>query len=384
MMKMKKAIIGVVIVVLIIIVYGYMSRKKPPPPEQRGVPVLVGKAVQKTMPIIVESIGTVEAYNTVTIISRVMGQLLKIHFKEGQDVRKGESIFTIDPGPYKEKLKNAEAKLAQDMAQLQYNESEAKRYAFLLEKGAVSKSDFENKQTLAATYEAIVKADRADVENARLQLDYCYIRSPLDGRTGTYGVHEGTMVKDNDTKLAVVNQITPIYVKFSVPEKQLFEIRKYMAKGSLKVKVNLTGIKENVPEGILSFIDNTVDPATGMILLKATFPNKDKFLWPGQFVNVVLQLAQEPNAIVVPAPAVQISQGGSYVFVVKPDNKVEFRLVTAERTIGDETVLSKGVSPGETVVTDGHLKLKDGFPVEIRESLLSGNSKTQNPQDSKK
>ncbi|MCX5802646.1 MAG: efflux RND transporter periplasmic adaptor subunit [Proteobacteria bacterium] len=384
MMKNKKIIIAVIVVALIVVVYGYMSKKKPPPPEQRGVPVLVGKAVQKTMPVIVESIGTVEAYNTVTIISRVMGQLLKIHFKEGQDVRKGESIFTIDPGTYKEKLKNAEAKLAQDLAQLQYNESEAKRYAFLLEKGAVSKSDFENKQTLAATYEAIVKADRADVENARLQLDYCYIRSPLDGRTGTYGVHEGAMVKDNDTKLAVVNQITPIYVKFSVPEKQLSEIRKYMAKGSLKVKVNLTGIKENVPEGILSFIDNTVDPATGMILLKATFPNKDKFLWPGQFVNVVLQLAQEPNAIVVPAPAVQISQGGSYVFVVKPDNKVEFRLVTAERTIGDETVLSKGVSPGETVVTDGHLKLKDGFPVEIRESLLSGNSKTQNPQDSKK
>jgi multidrug efflux system membrane fusion protein len=384
MMKNKKIIIAVIVVALIVVVYGYMSKKKPPPPERKGVPVLVGKAVQKTMPIIVESIGTVEAYNTVTIISRVMGQLLKIHFKEGQDVRKGESIFTIDPGTYKEKLKNAEAKLAQDLAQLQYNESEAKRYAFLLEKGAVSKSDFENKQTLAATYEAIVKADRADVENARLQLDYCYIRSPLDGRTGTYGVHEGAMVKDNDTKLAVVNQITPIYVKFSVPEKQLSEIRKYMAKGSLKVKVNLTGIKENVPEGILSFIDNTVDPATGMILLKATFPNKDKFLWPGQFVNVVLQLAQEPNAIVVPAPAVQISQGGSYVFVVKPDNKVEFRLVTAERTIGDETVLSKGVSPGETVVTDGHLKLKDGFPVEIRESLLSGNSKTQNPQDSKK
>jgi multidrug efflux system membrane fusion protein len=384
MMKMKKAIIGVVIIVLILIVYGYLSKKKPPPPERKGVPVLVGKAVQKTMPVIVEAIGTVEAYNTVTIISRVMGQLLKIHFKEGQDVRKGESIFTIDPGTYKEKLKNAEARLAQDIAQLKYNEAEAKRYAYLLEKGAVSKSDFENKQTLAATYEAIVKADRADVENVRLQLDYCYILSPLDGRTGTYGVHEGTMVKDNDTKLAVVNQITPIYVKFSVPEKQLSEIRKYMAKGSLKVKVNLTGIKENVPEGILSFIDNTVDPATGMILLKATFPNKDKFLWPGQFVNVVLQLAQEPNVIVVPAPAVQISQGGSYVFVVKPDNKVEFRLVTAERTIGDETVLSKGVSPGETVVTDGHLKLKDGFPVEVRESLLSGNSKTQNPQDSKK
>ena len=243
--------------------------------------------------------------------------------------------------------------------------------------GGVSKSEYENKQTLAASYEAIIKGDRANVENARLQLDYCYIRAALDGRTGTYGVHEGTMVRENETKLAVINQITPVYVKFSVPEKYLFEIRKYMVKEQLKVKANIPGSKENIQEGVLTFIDNAVDSSTGMILLKATFPNKDKALWPGQFVNVSLQLAVEPEAIVVPAKAVEIGQKGAYIFVVKPDKKVEYRIVTVDRTIGDETVVSKGVKPGETVVTDGQLKLKDGFPVEIRESLLPANKNVQ-------
>jgi multidrug efflux system membrane fusion protein len=181
-----------------------------------------------------------------------------------------------------------------------------------------------------------------------------------------------------------VNQITPIYVKFSVPEKQLPEIRKFMARKTLKVKALPTALKEGAVEGILAFVDNAVDTTTGMITLKATFPNKDKFLWPGQFVNVTLELSLEEDAVVVPAQAVQISQSGSYVFVVKQDNKVEYRPVTVERAIGDETVLSKGVTPGETVVTDGHLKLKDGYPVEIRESLTQGNPKTQNPQDNKK
>ncbi|MCX5798127.1 MAG: efflux RND transporter periplasmic adaptor subunit, partial [Proteobacteria bacterium] len=314
---------------------------------------------------------------TVTFYSRIMGQLLKIHFKEGQDVKKGEPLFTIDPAPYQEKLKNAEAKLAQDEAQLKYNEAEAKRYAYLVGKGAVSQSDFESKQMLAATSGAIVKADRADVDNARLNLEYCYIRAPFDGRTGAYGVNEGTMVKDNDTKLTVINQITPVYVKFSVPEKQLSEIRKYMTSGALKVQCNPSGLQEKSSDGTLSFIDNTVDSATGMIMLKGTFPNKERSLWPGQFVNVVLQLTQEQNAVVVPARAVQMSQSGPYIFVVKSDMKVEYRLVTVLRTIGDETVISKGVKPDEVVVTDGQLKLKDGFPVEIKESLSTVKTETQ-------
>ena len=238
----------------------------------------------------------------------------------------------------------------------------------------------------------------ADVENAKLQLAYCFIASPIEGSTGGYLAHEGTMVKDNDTKLTVVNQIMPINVKFSVPEKQLPEIRKYMAQKSLKVKVFPPAMKENAVEGTLSFIDNAVDATTGMISLKGVFPNKDKFLWPGQFVNVVLELSVEADAVVVPARAVQISQGGSYVFVVKPDKTVEYRIVTAERTIGEETVIKKGVTHGETLITDGHLKLKDGFPVEIRDGLLPNrvnqeaqakqavpaNAKTEEQQDNKK
>ncbi|MCX5812242.1 MAG: efflux RND transporter periplasmic adaptor subunit [Proteobacteria bacterium] len=368
-MKSKKVTIIVIVIVLVIAGYFALSKKKPPPPVKHSVPVLAGKAVQKTMPLIIEAIGSVEANNSVTIYSRVVGLLQKIHFKEGQDVQKGDLIFTLDPAPFKEKLRNAEAKLAQDTAQLKYNESEAKRYAFLMEKGAVSKSDFENKQTLAATQEAIVNGDKADADNARLNVDFCYIRAPLTGRTGAYIVHEGTMIKDNDTKLAVINQIIPIYVKFSVAEKQLPDIRKYMASNKLKVRAFTPGFQDKTLEGTLSFIDNTVDPATGMIMLKATFANKDKFLWPGQFVNIVLQLTEEPNSIVVPAAAVQISQSGSYIFVVKPDKKVEYRLVTVSRTIGNETVITKGILADETVVTDGQLKLREGFPVEIRDFL---------------
>lgn len=368
-MKTKKAIIIVIVIVLFIAGYLFLTKKKPPPPAMHGVPVLAGKAVQKTMPVIIEAIGTVEALNGITVYSRVVGQLVKIHFKEGQDVRKGDLIFTIDPGPYQEKLKTAEAKLAQDTAQLKYNEAQAKRYAYLFEKGAVSRTDYENNQTMAVTQEAIVKADRADVDNAHLNLEFCYIRAPYTGRTGAYGVNIGTMIKDNDTKLAVLNQITPIYVKFSVPEKQLLEIKQFMTKAPLKVKAIIPDMKENIPEGTLTFIDNTVDPTTGMIMLKGVYQNTDKMLWPGQFVNVVLELAQETNAVVVPIQAVQISQSGQYVFIIKPDNKVEHRIVAVSRTIGDEAVISKGVNAGETVVTDGHLKLKDGFPVEIRDSL---------------
>jgi len=368
-MKSKKATIIVIIIVLVIAGYYVLSKKKPAPPVQQGVPVLAGKAIQKTMPVIIEAIGSVEAYNSITVYSRVVGQLQKIHFKEGQDVQKGDLIFTIDPAPFKEKLKNAEAKLAQDTAQLKFNEAEAKRYAFLMEKGAVSKSDYENRQMLAVTQQAIVNADKADVDNARLNVDFCYIRAPFTGRTGVYIVHEGTMIKDNDTKLAVINRITPIYVKFSVAEKQLPDIRKYMASNKLKVRTSVPGFQDKIQEGVLVFIDNTIDPATGMIVLKASFANEDKFLWPGQFVNIALQLTEEQNAIVVPSAAVQISQNGSYIFIVKPDKKVEYRLVTVSRTIGDEKVITKGIIAGDIVVTDGQLKLRDGFPVEIRDSL---------------
>lgn len=366
----KKIVILIVVIIVCFLGYRLFFKKKPQAPVAHTVPVLVAKAVQKTMPVQIEQIGTVEAYNSITIYSRVMGQLKKIHFKEGQDVNQGDMLFTIDPAPFEEKLRASEARYAQNLAQLQFNESQAKRYQFLFEKGAVSKADYENQMTLAKTQEAIVKADKAEVDNAKTNLSYCFIRAPISGRTGQYGVREGTMVKENDTKLTVINQISPVYVRFSVPEKQLFEIREHLKKGDLKVKASVPGFKEKTQEGTLTFIDNTVDPNTGMILLKATFPNKEKFLWPGQFVNVTLKLYDEPDAVVVPAQAVQIAQDAYYTFIVKLDKKAEYRIVSVSRTIGNETIISKGIKPGETVVTDGHLKLKDGVPVEIRDSIM--------------
>jgi len=376
----KKIIIFIVIIVVCFVGYKTLFRKKPQPPAVHAVPVLVAKALQKTMPVQIEQIGTVEAYNSISIYSRVMGQLKKIHFQEGQDVTQGDMLFTIDPVPFEERLRAAEAKYSQDLAQLQFNESQAKRYQFLFEKGAVSRADYENQITLARTQEAIVKADKAEVDNAKTNLGYCFIKAPVSGKTGQFYVREGTMVKENDTKLTVINQITPVYVRFSVAEKQLPEIRQHMKKGALKVKVSVPGFKEEIQDGTLTFIDNTVDPNTGMILLKATFGNKEKFLWPGQFVKVTLKLYDEPDAVVIPNQAVQIAQDAYYTFIVRPDNRAEYRTIAVSRIIGDETVITKGIKPGETVVTDGHLKLIDGAPVEIRDSIAPktlNNSKTE-------
>jgi multidrug efflux system membrane fusion protein len=368
---MKK--IAVVVLVVIIVAVGayFLLKKKPPPPAPQAVPVLAGKAVQKSLPVLVDAIGTVDAYKSVTVYSRVVGQLQKIHFKEGQDVRKGDMLFTIDPAPFREKLRQAEARLAQDEAQFKYAQAEAERYKYLVERGAVSKSDHENKQTIASTQEALVRADKSAVDEAKVNLEYCSITSPMDARTGSHSVYEGVMVKDNDTKLVTLNQISPAYVKFSVSEKQLPEIRKFMGAGTLKVTASPPGIKDKAAEGTLSFMDNAVDSATGMIVLKATFLNGDRFLWPGQFVTVSLRLTTESNVTVVPSRAVLQGQKGAYVFVVGPKGTAELRTVEAGRTVGEETVVTKGVKPGETLVTDGQLKLRDGFPVQIKESLTS-------------
>jgi len=365
----KKIIIFIVIIVMCFAGYKLFFKKRPQTPVAHAVPVLVAKAVQKTMPVQINQIGTVEAIKSIIIYSRVMGQLKNIHFQEGQDVNREDMLFTIDPKPFEDKLRAAEAKYSQSLAQLQFNESQAKRYQFLFEKGAVSKADYENQITLAKTQEAIVKADKAELDNAKTNLSYCFIKAPVSGKTGQYGVREGTMVKENDTKLTVINQIAPVYVRFSVAEKELPVVRERLNKGHLKTLVSAPGLKEKTQEGTLTFIDNTVDPQTGMILLKATFSNKDRLLWPGQFVNVTLKLFDEPDAIVVPNEAVQIAQDTYYTFVVKPDNKVEYRAIAVSRTIGNETVITKGIKPGEIVVTDGHLKLRDGFTVEIRDSI---------------
>ncbi|HOK06079.1 MAG TPA: efflux RND transporter periplasmic adaptor subunit [Syntrophales bacterium] len=338
----------------------------PPPPPA----VLAAKVVRKDVPLAVPAIGTVEAYRTISVYPRVTGQILKIHFREGEDVRQGQPLFTIDPAPFRERLRQAEAKLARSMAQREYNDQEAKRYAFLLEKGAVSKSEADRYRTDAAAYDASVKADRAEVEDARLNLSHCFVNAPFAGRTGTYGVNIGTVVRANETTLTTLNQISPVYVRFSIPEAHLQATRRYLREGSVAVLVGphktFTG---NETVGRLVFIDNTVDPATGMILMKGEFANRDRGLWPGQFVNVSLRLTTLKEAVVCPVRAVQTGDKGRYVFVVNPDMTAEVRPVVVERTQGEEAVIAEGLKGEETVITDGHLKVRPGGKVEIKDVL---------------
>jgi len=355
---------------MMILATGTGCTKKAPEHAFPPATVLAAKATQKNMPLTISAIGTVEAFKSVPIYSLVGGRLLQIHFKEGQDVRQRQLLFTIDPAPYRERLRQAEGRLAKDTALMKFNDAEAKRYAFLYEKGAVSKSEADKYRTDADTYEATVQSDKADVEEARLNLEYCSIRAPFDGRTGTYSANIGATVKASDTALATLNQVTPVSVKFSIPEKHIADVKKYMQAGTVQVHVSSSAdFDGEIRSGKLSFIDNTVDVNTGMIQLKAEFPNKDKFLWPGQFVNVSLQLTVQRDAVVIPLRAVQSGETGFFIFVVKPDLTADLRPVVVERSIGEETIVSKGVTAGETVITDGHLKVRPGGKVEIKDNL---------------
>jgi multidrug efflux system membrane fusion protein len=345
------------------------SKKSGPPPRMEEVTVTAATVIQKAVPVQLRAIGNVEAYSTISVKSQIEGVLIRVHFKEGQNVNKGDILFTIDPRPYEAALKQAEANLAKDNAQLENAQKEVSRYEDLVKKGYVAQEQYDQIRTNAAALEATVNADKALVENARLQLKYCYIYSPINGRTGNLIANEGNLIKANaDNPMVTINQIQPIYVTFSIPEQYLNEIKKYMAAGKLNVKAFIS--KEDVmPEqGGLTFIDNTVDMATGTIKLKGTFANKETRLWPGQFVNVLLTLTMQPDAIVVPSQAVQAGQSGVYVFVIKSDLTVESRPVVVDRSLDGESVIEKGLQPGERVVTDGQLRLVPGAKVEIKTS----------------
>lgn len=335
----------------------------------QAVPVTAGTVIQKTVPVQVRAIGNVEAYSTVSVKSQIGGQLVRVHFKEGQDVHKGDLLFTIDPRPYEAALKQAEANLAKDTAQLENARAVVFRYEELIKRDYVTKQEYDQIRANAAAMEATVNAGKAGVENARLQLKYCFIYSPINGRTGYLQSDEGNLIKENaDNPMVVINQIQPVYVSFSVPEQYLAEIKKYISSGKVKVEVFPAKGKEHPEEGTLTFVDNTVDISTGTIKLKATFPNKEKRLWPGQFVDVVMTLTTQPDAILVPSQAVQTGQKGQYVFVIKNDLSVEARPVLISRTIDGEAVVEKGLQPGEKVVTDGQLRLVPGAKVEVKSS----------------
>jgi len=273
----------------------------------------------------------------------------------------------IDPRPFEEAVRQAEANLLRDKAQLDFARADLERYDELVKEELVSRQQYEKIRTTYESLKATVKADQAILDNARLQLNYCYIYSPIDGKIGSLLVHPGNMIKANDTQIAVINQIVPILVHFSVPEQELFRIKKAMSQGSLKTEAFVKGIDANYSaEGKVVFIDNAVDLATGTVKLKAQFPNKDKMLWPGQFVNVVLTLGVKKNAFVIPYRSLQTGQKGQYVWVVKEDKTAQIREVTPGLRFGDEVIIEKGLSQGEIVVVDGQLKLTPNARVEIK------------------
>jgi multidrug efflux system membrane fusion protein len=330
------------------------------------VPVVVAQATQRNMPVQVTAIGNVEAYSTVTVKSLVDGEIQKAYFTEGQDVKKGDMLFSIDPRPFQVALHQAEANLSRDQAQAQYAKAEAARYTQLEKSGIVSQLQYEQFNSNAAALDAAVRADQAAVENAKIHLGYCSIYSPIDGRTGSLLIHPGNLVKNNDTSLVVINKVTPIYVDFSVPEKYLAQIKLHRARGSLAVTAHPSANESDSSKGYLSFINNTVDSNTGTIELKGTFANGDRRLWPGQFVNVVLDLTVQRDATVVPSQAVQTGENGQYIYVVKPDKTVALRPVAVGNTLQGFTIVDKGVNPGETVVTNGQLRLFPGAKVSFK------------------
>jgi len=340
-----------------------------PAPSAAAVPVTVAEVVQRTVPIQVSAIGNVEAYSTVGVKPQVTGEIIGVHFSEGQDVTKGQRLFTIDPRPFRADLDRAEAALIQDQARARNAEQQAARYTRLVEEGVASREQADQLQTNYEALQAAVNADRAAVEYYKVQLSYTRIAAPIDGRTGDLMLHLGNVVKANpDTPMVTINQVEPIYVDFSVPQQVLPEIREYAAQGELAISALLPGQEERPEEGTLSFIDNAVSLTTGTIKLKGTFPNRQRRLWPGQFVNVVLTLAREPNAIVVPSQAVLSGQEGQYVFVVTPELTAESRPVVPGRSLNGATVIASGLQPGEKVVTDGQVRLLPGSSVEIRDA----------------
>ena len=336
--------------------------------SREAVPVLVATAVQKSVPLQIRAVGNVEAYSVVSVKSQVTGVLTQAHFKEGQDVKKGQLLYTVDPRPFEAALKQAEANLARDSAQLRNLREQVRRYAELVEKQYVSREQYDQIRTNADAMEAVVDADKAAVENARVQLSYCYIYSPVNGRVGSLLVNEGNLVRTNDASpLVVINQINPINVTFAVPEQHLADLKRHMAATKLKVDASFASDEGRLEQGRLDFIDNAVDRTTGTIKLKAVFTNSERRLWPGQFVNVALTLTTQSDAVVIPSEAVQVGQEGQHVFVVKPDKSVEMRPVTLGLTNEGEAVIAKGIEAGELVVREGQFLLGPGSRVEVKE-----------------
>ncbi len=355
------------------------SPKTPQPKKGGGVggpvPVTVATAVRLDVPVTLKAIGSVEASNTVKVRARVGGELMRVAFTEGQDVGSGDLLFILDARPYESALQSAQADSARSAAQAVSAEAREQRYAELIGKDFVTKQDFDEAKANASALRATLQANAAAVRNARLNLNYCTIRASISGRTGTLFARQGNLVGANDPNpLVVIQQLVPAQVSFAIPEQRLPEIRRYAGEGTLRVQVTANGDDTGVREGVLTFIDNTVDRNTGTILLKATFPNEDQALWPGQFVDVALVLTTMKDAVVVPTQAVQRGQRGDFVYVVNPDQTVGMQPVIVALALESQVVVSQGVQPDDRVVTDGQLRLFPGAKVDIRTGVGGGSA----------
>src|SRR5205809_5243216 len=332
------------------------------------IPVTVARAEQRAVPYEIIATGTVEPRQTVSVQSQVTGVLTQVAFREGDDVAAGQVLFQIDPRPFQAALEQAKAMLARDQAQARSAVADADRYAELVKQDYVTKSDYEAKRAAAGALQAAVRADSAAVANAQLNLEWAAIRAPIAGRTGRLLVREGNLVRSNAADaLVVINQIRPILVRFAVPQEHLGDIQRYR-QHRLPVFASPSQSDTLFSEGVLTFVDNSVDTTTGTVLLKGEFPNRDNALWPGEFLNVRLQLYIDDKALVVPSQAVMTGQQGTYVFVLNQDGTARSQPVTVERPAGSYTVTAQGVRPGDEVVTDGQVRLVDGARVEVKGS----------------
>jgi multidrug efflux system membrane fusion protein len=331
--------------------------------------VVADVAVKSPAPIVVSAIGTVQPVATVMIKSRMDGEIASVNFEEGQEVKEGDILFTLDDRSLRAQLEQADANLERDKAQLERNKLEVKRQTELAGRGVAPAQKLEDVQTSVAVSEATVRASQATLDNAHVSLNYTTIRAPIAGRTGSVVLKRGNIVKAVDTApnvapLVTITQVKPIYVVATVPERYLASLRAAMAAGPVSVSAT---VPDQAPvTGTLTFIDNQVDTTTGTIALKAKFTNDDEALWPGQFVNVVLTLGVEADAVLVPSVAVQIGPNGPYAFVIRPDQTVELRLIKPDRAVGDKTVIASGLAAGERVVVDGQLRLGNGTRVTVQ------------------
>lgn len=346
---------------------GCSDDKKKQAQARRPVPVSAAKAESGSIPVQITAVGNVEPYRSVALRSQVGGIIVEQRVRDGQEVEAGDVLFVLDPRPFQAALKEAQGKLERDQALLKKAEDDFTRYTGLKQKDVVSQQQFDQSQTDAKSLRASIKLSEAQSEQARLQLEYSVMKAPFAGHVGGVLVSLGNVIKANDDRnLLVINQIQPVYVSFSVPEQYLPDVASRMGKAPLSVTVTLGEGAPEQEKGELAAVDNTVDRATGTIRLKALFKNTDKRLWPGQFAKVALNLDNRDNVITVPGAAVQQGLQGSFVYVVNAQNQAEFRIVETGGNVGDKIIITKGVSPGESVVTDGHVRLAPNSPVEVK------------------